>query len=151
MDADDVKQSFAQEVGALVGSVKGALRTLAEAPAETDRLWDRSRDLHVIGGVAAVLAVDPTTRLAREMAGAVDAMRSGRPAMDPQDVALLLACCEHTDTLVEAVLRGAPAEERIAALLARSDGLVTRLAGATAGGTAATRQGGQGDAGAGPL
>ncbi len=104
MSFGDAKQTFAQEAAELLEAMEDALLSLEQAPDDEELLNRVFRAMHTIKGTAGIFGFEAVVHFTHTVESVMDDVRSGGRAMDERLIAILLACRDHTATLVDTVL-----------------------------------------------
>ena len=127
MSLDDAKQTFAQEATELLDTMEEALLSLEKTPDDEELLHQVFRAMHTIKGTAGVFGYDPIVRFTHKVETVMDQVRSGDKSMTGDLIAILLACRDHTASLVQAVLEVDDPSGLDEEMLSRSEALLERL------------------------
>ena len=154
INLDQALQTFIAEARELLQDMEASLLRLESDPSDTDTLGAIFRAAHTIKGSAGLFGLEPIVGFTHIVEDVLDRVRDGAVVICGELIALLLACGDHMQELVEVV--AAQSAQLDAAALAREVGLRERLGGyqgaaapATSvvqrDGEALTRLGGEGD------
>jgi two-component system chemotaxis sensor kinase CheA len=125
VNLDQALQTFLSESRELLADMEAALLAVEQADDRDDKVNAIFRAAHTIKGSAGLFSLDHIVAFTHVVESVLDQVRSGvLPIADPL-VALLLACCDHISTLVEAVAAGQT--EADAGLQLQGEPLLARL------------------------
>jgi len=107
MNLDQVMQTFIAESRELLEQMENALLAVGrDGAADEDGINAIFRAAHTIKGSAGMFGIDPVVDFTHVAESVLDKVRDGAIAIDDALVTLLLACCDHIGTLVDAVDAG---------------------------------------------
>ena len=130
MNLDQALQTFIAESRELLEDMENALLAVEQAEEKTEMVNAIFRAAHTIKGSSGLFGLDHIVAFTHVVENVLDQVRGGKLLIADQLIALLLACCDHIGTLVEAVAggqmeadeetaqRGAPLVERLRTYLA---------------------------------
>jgi two-component system chemotaxis sensor kinase CheA len=131
MSLDAAKETFVQEATDLLSAMEDALLSLESNPTDEELLHQVFRAMHTIKGTAGVFGYDPVVHFTHTAETVMDDVRSGDRELDEPLIATLLACRDHTATLVEAVIDAEDPTQISDELKQRGDELLAQLTGGT--------------------
>jgi len=124
MNLDEALQTFIAEGRELLEDMEAALLRVADEDDPVESINAIFRAAHTIKGSAGLFGLDGVVGFTHVVESVLDEVRDGAIALGEPLIQLLLGCCDHIGTLIDAVDAGqqaldAPAEQGGAALLAR--------------------------------
>ena len=125
MNLDQALQTFLSEGRELLEDMEAALLRVAGEGDPTESIHAIFRAAHTIKGSAGLFGLDGLVAFTHVVESLLDEVREGRIALDDALVQLLLACCDHVGSLLDAVDNGQPGTAP--RLDATGKGLVERL------------------------
>ena len=106
MNLDDALQTFITESRELLEDMENALLAVEQA-AEKDELVNAIfRAAHTIKGSSGLFRLDHIVAFTHVVESVLDQVRAGKLVIADELVVLLLSCCDHIGTLVQAVAEG---------------------------------------------
>lgn len=140
-DINPALETFAQEVDELLTAMEEALLGLEGTPDDVDCINSIFRAMHTIKGSSGLFGFDDVVAFTHEAETVLDRVRNGERAIDPELIAVLLACKDHTAQIIQHFLfsEDEPLPE---ALQQQSRALIAQLTGQSvaAGGMPSTQQ-----------
>lgn len=135
-------ETFAQEVDELLTAMEEALLGLEGMPDDADCINSIFRAMHTIKGSSGLFGFDDVVAFTHEAETVLDRVRNGERTIDPELIAVLLACKDHTAQIIQHFLfsENEPLPE---ALQQQSQALIAQLTGVSAavvGGMPTTQQ-----------
>ena len=107
MDAiDAIKATFFQECEELLGDLETGLTALETGEADSETIHAVFRAVHSVKGGAGAFGLDDLVRFAHVFETALDEMRSGKMAVEPDAVRLMLRAADILSDLVRAARDG---------------------------------------------
>ncbi|MCE2593991.1 chemotaxis protein CheA [Motilimonas cestriensis] len=103
---DDTKKIFIQESEELLEQMENALLEMEQVPDDAEHLNSVFRAIHTIKGAAGIFGFDAIVAFTHPVESVMDNVRNGIRLVDPDLVALLLKCKDHTANLVESISDG---------------------------------------------
>ncbi|MDP3876592.1 MAG: chemotaxis protein CheA [Methylobacter sp.] len=97
-------ETFSQEVDELLTAMEDALLVLESTPDDTDCINSIFRAMHTIKGSSGLFGFDHVVAFTHEAETVLDRVRNGERAIDPELIAVLLACKDHTAQIIQHVL-----------------------------------------------
>jgi two-component system chemotaxis sensor kinase CheA len=125
VNLDQALQTFLSESRELLADMEAALLAVEQAEVQDDKVNAIFRAAHTIKGSAGLFSLDHIVAFTHVVESVLDQVRSGALPIDDPLVALLLSCCDHISTLVEAVAAGRNAVD--AGLQQQGEPLLARL------------------------
>jgi len=122
---DEITTVFVTESREQLAAMEAALLELENAPGDADTLNAIFRSAHTIKGGAGVVECGFIVAFTHVVENALDKLRNGEIAVDGDLVAVLLACSDHINALLDVLESGTPAPA--ADLQADGDALLDRL------------------------
>ncbi|MDO6526846.1 chemotaxis protein CheA [Motilimonas sp. 1_MG-2023] len=98
---DDTKKIFIQESEELLEQMENALLEMEQVPNDAEHLNSVFRAIHTIKGAAGIFGFDAIVAFTHPVESVMDNVRNGLRSVDPDLIALLLKCKDHTANLVE--------------------------------------------------
>ncbi|UGQ49263.1 chemotaxis protein CheA [Massilia endophytica] len=106
MDIDAVMHTFIAESRELLDEMENALLAVAQPEGGAEAVNAIFRAAHTIKGSAGMFGLEPVVAFTHVAESVLDRVRDGRLPVSDELVALLLACCDHIGSLVDAVESG---------------------------------------------
>ncbi len=106
MNLDQVLRTFIVEARELLEAMEEALLAVAPDAVDPETINALFRAAHTIKGSAGLFRLDHIVSFAHVVESVLDRVRDGRISLDPDLVALVLACRDHLGVLVDAVEAG---------------------------------------------
>jgi len=103
MDMDQALQTFLVEGRELLDDMEAALLRVADEEDPTESINAIFRAAHTIKGSAGLFGLDGLVAFTHVVEGLLDEVRDGSLSLDESLIELLLACCDHIGTLINAV------------------------------------------------
>jgi len=125
MNMDEALQTFIAEARELLEEMETALLEVRQADDPADMINAIFRAAHTIKGSAGLFGLDFIVSFAHVAESVLDRVRDGGVQLDDAVVTLLLACCDHIGSLVEATAAGQT--EADAEMTARAAPLLAQL------------------------
>ncbi|NMG65534.1 chemotaxis protein CheA [Azoarcus indigens] len=122
---DEITTVFVTESREQLAAMEAALLELENSPGDSDTLNAIFRSAHTIKGGAGVVECDFIVAFTHVVENALDKLRNGEIAVDGDLVAVLLACSDHINALLDVLESGMPAPA--ADLQADGNALLDRL------------------------
>ncbi|MGR9012506.1 MAG: chemotaxis protein CheA [Gammaproteobacteria bacterium] len=97
-------ETFSQEVGELLTAMEDALLGLEVTPDDSESINSIFRAMHTIKGSSGLFGFDDVVVFTHEAETVLDKVRNGERAIDPELIAVLLACKDHTAQIIQHVL-----------------------------------------------
>ncbi len=97
-------ETFSQEVDELLTAMEDALLVLESTPDDADCINSIFRAMHTIKGSSGLFGFDDVVAFTHEAETVLDRVRNGERAIDPELIAVLLACKDHTAQIIQHVL-----------------------------------------------
>jgi two-component system chemotaxis sensor kinase CheA len=116
MSWEEAQVLFGQEAEELLVEMEDALLALEHEPDNMELVNSLFRAMHTIKGAAGVFGFDPIVEFTHPIETEVDRLRIGERQIDPQVIAILLRCKDHTQNMVHHVLdTGLPTSDALQA------------------------------------
>jgi two-component system, chemotaxis family, sensor kinase CheA len=106
MNLDQALQTFILESRELLADMENALLTVEQAEPKDETVNAIFRAAHTIKGSSGLFGLDHIVAFTHVLESVLDKVRAGKLGIADQLLALLLSCCDHIGTLVEAVAHG---------------------------------------------
>lgn len=106
LDLDKLRATFFEEAKERMADAEAAFLALESAPQDRETIDRIFRAVHSIKGGSGTFGFSEITRLAHTMESLLDELRSGRAAVTPEHVDVLLAACDQLGVLVAARMEG---------------------------------------------
>lgn len=103
MDLDSMRVAFVQEMRELLSEMEAALLDMERNGPDDERIHAVFRDAHTIKGSAGIFDLDHVVGFTHAMENALDQVRNGTLACDPDAIGLFIACCDHLQLLATGV------------------------------------------------
>jgi two-component system chemotaxis sensor kinase CheA len=101
MDLRPAQQAFLEESRELLRAMEEALLALEKSPRDESAIDEVFRTAHTVKGSAGLFGYEPVVSFTHRLESVLVALRAGSLAAGPDLIALLLACVDHTATLLE--------------------------------------------------
>ena len=125
MNLDDALETFIVEARELLENMETALLGVEQAEEKDEMINAIFRAAHTIKGSSGLFSLDHIVAFTHVVESVLDQVRAGKLKIADQLVVLLLACCDHIGSLVEAVAAGE--HEGNAELAEQGAPLITQL------------------------
>jgi two-component system chemotaxis sensor kinase CheA len=125
MDLHAALQTFIAESRELLEGMESSLLGMGQGDDEAETIASIFRAAHTIKGSAGLFGLDQVVSFTHVAESVLDEVRDGKVALDALLVNLLLKCCDHIGSLVDAV--DADASNVDASLVAQGDPLLVEL------------------------
>ena len=106
MDLDQALQTFIIEARELLEEMENALLAVEQAETKTEMVNAIFRAAHTIKGSAGLFGLDHIVEFTHVVESVLDQVRDGSIDIADRLIILMLSCCDHIGTLVEAVAAG---------------------------------------------
>ncbi len=106
MNLDDARATFILECRELLQDMEKALLGVEQVEEKEELINAIFRAAHTIKGSSGIFGLDHMVAFTHVVESVLDRVRSGKLPLVDQLVVLMLACCDHIGTLVEAVAAG---------------------------------------------
>jgi len=106
MDLDQALQTFIIEARELLEEMENALLSVEQAETKTEMVNAIFRAAHTIKGSAGLFGLDHVVEFTHVVESVLDQVRDGSIEIADRLIILMLSCCDHIGTLVEAVAAG---------------------------------------------
>jgi len=106
MNLDQALQTFIIECRELLEDMENALLAIEQGQDKTEAVSAIFRAAHTIKGSAGLFGLDHIVAFTHVVESVLDAVRDGRVGISDALIALLLSCCDHIGTLIDAVDAG---------------------------------------------
>ncbi len=103
-DINPALETFAQEVEELLTAMEEALLGLDSNPDDSEAINSIFRAMHTIKGSSGLFGFDDVVAFTHEVETVLDQVRNNERAIDPELIAVLLACKDHTAQIIQHVL-----------------------------------------------
>jgi two-component system, chemotaxis family, sensor kinase CheA len=133
MNLDQALQTFIHEARELLTDMEDALLTIEQAEVKTELINAIFRAAHTIKGSAGLFSLDHVVAFTHVVESLLDHVRDGKMEIEGELVTVLLSCCDHIGTMIEAISggktepdaamlqRGAPLLEKLRVFLAKNN------------------------------
>ena len=106
MNLDDAIQTFVTESRELLQEMESALLAVEQAQEKDELVNAIFRAAHTIKGSSGLFSLDHIVAFTHVVESVLDRVRAGKLGVSEQWVVLLLACCDHISSLIQAVADG---------------------------------------------
>ena len=106
MNLDQALQTFIVESRELLEDMEAALLAVAQAEARDEAVHAVFRAAHTIKGSAGLFGLDHIVAFTHAVESVLDLVREDKVELSDELTSLLLACCDHIGTLIDAVEAG---------------------------------------------
>ncbi len=121
---DELTTTFVNESRDQLLAMEDGLLRLEQNPDDSDNLGAIFRAAHTIKGGSGVVECHFIEAFMHKVENVLDKLRNGEIAVSGELATILLECCDHLGTLLDALVAGVPPD---AAVQARGDALLARL------------------------
>ncbi|MGH8808180.1 MAG: chemotaxis protein CheW [Noviherbaspirillum sp.] len=106
MNLDEALQTFIAESRELLEEMENALLDIEQAEVKTEMVNSIFRAAHTIKGSAGLFSLDHVVAFTHVVESVLDRVRDGDIEVADELVALLLSCCDHIGTMIDALDAG---------------------------------------------
>ena len=106
MDLDQALQTFIVEARELLEEMENALLAVEQAETKTEMVNAIFRAAHTIKGSAGLFGLDHIVEFTHVVESVLDQVRDGTIDIADRLIILMLSCCDHIGTLINAVAAG---------------------------------------------
>ena len=106
MNLGQALQTFIHEGRELLADMEDALLTIEQADEKTELVNAIFRAAHTIKGSAGLFSLDHLVAFTHVVESLLDHVRDGKLEIEGQLVTVLLSCCDHIGTMIEAIAAG---------------------------------------------